>query len=71
MANEKKHKSWKTVATIDNFETADELRTKLLKEHEAVKVKRGRKLKTNDIVFRVKVWDKPKDKSDNKNVRSR
>ena len=49
---EPKHKIWKTVATLDDYDSAVALKEDLLEKHTLVKIKRG-----YPDIFRIKVWD--------------
>ena len=54
---EPKHKIWKTVATLSDYDSAVALKTSLLETHALVKVRRG-----YPDNYRIKVWDSPKEK---------
>lgn len=58
-------KIWKTIATFSNYEEAANKKKQLLKEekHALVKIKRGGK---GGGLFRVKAWNPPTKKSNNK-----
>ena len=54
--SDEKTKIWITVATVNNFTEADQIRITLKEKYESVKVKRGGK---GGDIFRVKAWNPP------------
>jgi len=55
------NKVWKTVATLNNYDSAVVLKAKLVEEYTLVKIKRG-----YPDIYRIKVWDPPVEKSTSK-----
>jgi len=59
------NKTWKTVATLDNYNAAAKLKLELTNAHALVKIKRG-----YPNIYRIKVWDPPAEKKENKEISS-
>jgi len=59
------NKTWKTVATLNNYASAIAMKENLLNKHTLVKIKRG-----YPNIFRIKVWDPLVKKSKNKEISS-
>tara|TARA_R110000824_G_scaffold3106_2_gene14246 strand:- start:11231 stop:11479 length:249 start_codon:yes stop_codon:yes gene_type:complete len=53
---EKTTKVWTTVATVNNFESANHIKNEIKEKYELVKIKRGGK---GGSVFRIKAWSAP------------
>jgi len=58
-------KQWKTAATFPTYEEASAEKEKLSKTNELVKIRMGGRGK----LFRVKVWNTPKEKTTNKKTK--
>ena len=56
MTQDKINKTWKTVATFQSYNEADNLRKEILEKHALVKVKMGARAKKQNV-YRVKCWD--------------
>ena len=63
---EPKHKIWKTVATLDDYNSAVVVKESLADKHDLIKIKRG-----YPDIFRIKVWDPPKEKEIKKKITKR
>ncbi len=61
---EPKEKTWKTVATVDDYESAVVLKESLVEKHTLVKIKRG-----YPDIFRIKVWDPAPEKEKKTSVK--
>jgi|TARA_R100000008_G_C3585423_1_gene171880 hypothetical protein len=53
-------KTWKTSATFQTYQEASDYKDSLVGKHELIKIRRGAK------EYRVKVWDPPVVKKENK-----
>tara|TARA_R110000824_G_scaffold219799_1_gene406797 strand:- start:180 stop:416 length:237 start_codon:yes stop_codon:yes gene_type:complete len=58
---EPKHKIWKTVATLNDYDSAVTLKKNLLEKHTLVKIRRG-----YPDIYRIKVWSPLEEKETKK-----